>query len=83
MHPATSAHICGMIEIVRQALNSIEAAIVAEKGGYSNTLKNSKERQDNAADGNETHYLDDVAEDALGKLMEQHLKEAVKNDNEQ
>ncbi len=70
MHPATKAHIYGMLEIIRQSTKSIEVALAASDGMLG-IKKAQAEVKANGGhqDPNEPAYLTDEEEDRLAEAM--------------
>lgn len=70
MHPATKAHIYGMLEIIRQSTKSIEAALSASE----NIVTVNRAKEEIKANGNghapsEPAYLTEEEEELLGERM--------------
>jgi hypothetical protein len=69
MHPATREHICGMILVIRQALNSIEAALSADEYTAEDSKRAKVQRENSQVSGHESQYLPEDAEDKIAAMF--------------
>lgn len=72
MHPATRAHICGMLETVRHALKSIETALAVDsnEGHLSEHLSGAKKTVlKQAALEDDERFLTEEEDDILGEMF--------------
>jgi len=83
MHPATITALYGMIGLVRQALNNMEAILSAEESVNKMKQQQAHNLQENSAGGQESHYMSEEQEKALELELERMYSPQEESNNVQ